>query len=787
VRSIALAFVFGVWLLQQQSGLPSLDWALFLLPAAGTWHVLRHRYQTAAKLLAIAIATAAGFFWAAAVAQHRLSAVLAPEWEGRDIELVGVVAELPRTLERGERFLFDVEQVLTPQAYVPGRISLTDYVAGYRQAAPSTHTSRFHAGERWRLVVRLKRPHGSYNPGGFDFEVWALERNIRATGYLRQDAAPQRLRGMVWKPAYVIERLREGIRDRFRDVLGGKPYEGVLRALAIGDDSGVTRDDWKVFQRTGIIHLISISGLHVTMVSGLVCALVYGGWRRTSRLVLWLPARKAAVLAGFVAALGYAMLAGFSVPTQRTVFMLAVVAAALAANRNIDIGLILCLALWAVTVLDPWAVLAPGFWLSFGAVAAMIYAASGRLGAPHWVVGAARAQWAVTLGLTPLLLAMFQQVSIISPLANAWAIPLVSLVVVPLTLLGALIPVDAILLAAHQLLAWGMSPLQAMSGLQGAVWQQHAPPVWTVLLAVLGALWLLLPRGFPMRWLGMPAMAPMFMLLPSAPGHGEMRVAVLDVGQGLAVTVQTAHHALLYDAGSRFGTDSDSGNWVIVPFLRQAGIGRLDGLIVSHDDTDHSGGVLSVLDAVDVGWFASSLPPSHVLLADVPHPRPCFAGQSWEWDGVRFDILHPRWESYAMTGFKDNYRSCVLKVTSPHGSMLLPADIERDAEAEMLERLPGSLDTDVMVVPHHGSKSSSSLDFLAAVSPAISIFTVGYRNRFGHPKAEVVARYRDLGSQLYRSDADGAVLIDFRRESLDVLAWRKARPRYWLAESADAR
>jgi competence protein ComEC len=786
VRSALLAFVTGAWLLQQQALLPDLLWGLLLLPAVATIWWLRRRVFLARYLL-IFCALAAGFFWASLLAQSRLSNALPPEWEGRDIELVGVVADLPKQQERGERFLFDVEQVLTPQAHVPARVSLAFYAAGFREKAPDVIDSRFHPGERWRLTVRLKRPHGSYNPNGFDFEAWALERNIRATGYLRKSENTQRLRGMVMRPAYVIERMREGVRDHFNDALAGQPYEGVLRALAIGDDSGISRADWQVFVRTGINHLMSISGLHVTMVSGLFFALAYGLWRRVPRLALRLPARKAAALVGVFAALGYALLAGFAVPSQRTVYMLTVVALALWWGRNVAVSLVLRWALFVVTLIDPWAVLSPGFWLSFGAVAVMVYAGSGRLARDHWLRQAAHTQWAVTLGLTPLLLALFQQVSIVSPVANAFAIPVVSLVVVPLTLLGAIIPIDAILLAAHQVMAWCMVLLQWMSALPDAVWQQHAPPLWTLPPALLGVLWLLLPRGFPARWLGLLACAPMFLMLPVAPEQGELRVAVLDVGQGLAVVAQTAHHALLYDAGSRFSADADSGSVVVVPFLRGAGIARLDGFIVSHDDIDHSGGAASVLDAVPVGWFASSLPTGHEILAQAPQARPCFSGQSWQWDGVRFDMLHPTWESYGADKLKDNYRSCVLKVTSANGSLLLPADIEREAEAELLEGQPYALAADVLVAPHHGSKTSSTEAFLRQVNPSVAAFTVGYRNRFGHPKEEVVERYRILGSRLYRSDTDGAVLLDFGRHGIAVQTWRRTRPRYWLAESQDAR
>jgi competence protein ComEC len=707
-------------------------------------------------------------------------------WEGQDIQVVGVVADLPRPQERGERFQFDVEQVLTPGAHVPAVISLAYYAAGYRENVPDSFSGKFHPGERWRLTVRLKRPHGSYNPGGFDFELWSLERNIRATGYLRKADGNKRLRAMVWRPSYVIERLRENVRSHFQDALADRPYAGILTALAIGDQSDITRSDWQVFVRTGINHLVSISGLHVSLVSGLFFALAYALWRRVPRLALRLPARKAAALAGVLTALCYALMAGFAIPAQRTFYMLTVVAAALWWGRSISFSLVLCWALFVVVLVDPWAVLSAGFWLSFGAVAVMVFAGSGRLARSHWLRETAHAQWAVTLGLIPLLLALFQQVSIVSPIANAFAIPVVSLVVVPLTLLGAVVPVDAILLLAHQVMAWCMVLLQWLSGLPDAVWQQHAPPAWTIPIAMMGVLWLLLPRGFPARWLGVMPCLPMFLLVPKMPVSGELYVAVLDVGQGLSVVAQTAHHALLYDAGPRFSADSDSGSWVILPYLRNVGIRRLDGLIVTHDDLDHSGGAASVLDAVPVGWFASSLPSGHELLVNAPAPKPCFAGQRWQWDEVQFEMLHPTWASYALSNLKDNDRSCVLKITSPNGSLLLPADIEHDAERELLDRQSDSLAVDVLVAPHHGSKTSSTEAFLVAASPSIGIFTVGYRNRFGHPKPEIIERYRALGSRLYRSDEDGAVLLDFAADGIGIKTWRAAKPRYWLAESMDA-
>ncbi len=786
MRSNILAFVAGIWLLQQQPALPGLAWG-WLLPvvllaawrlpaAAGLPLALARRALFGGFFLAL------GFFWAALMADIRLSDALPPQWEGKDIQLVGVVAGLPRHGERGTGFEFDVERVLTPQAVVPHHIQLAWYSRGFRDRREAA-VGEVRPGQRWRLTVRLKRPHGNANPYGFDYEAWLLERNIRASGYVRQEDGNRRLAEHVYRPGYIVEMLRERVVRRFQAVLGERPYAGVLKALAVGEQNAISPEQWKVFLRTGVNHLMSISGLHVTMISSLAFALVYGLWRRSQILTLRLPARKAAAVAGALAALLYALLSGFGVPTQRTLYMLSVVAAALWLGRARSASSVLALALLVVVLLDPWAVFAPGFWLSFGAVAVILYVGVGRIGRLYWLREWANVQWAVTLGLMPALLLMFQQVSIVSPLANAFAIPVISLGVVPLTLAGAILPLDFPLLLAHQVMAWCMAALEWLSQMPDAVWQQHAPPVWTALAAAVGVLWLLLPRGFPARWVGAVGLAPMFLALPAAPGHGALWVTVLDVGQGLAVVVRTQSHALLYDAGPRFGEEADSGNRIILPYLRGSGVKRLDGFIVSHDDVDHSGGAISVLDGIPVAWLASSLPDASPIPAHAGRVLHCVAGQGWEWDGVRFDLLHPDAASYRDADLKDNARGCVLKIASPYGSVLLTADIQRDTEARLLERAPEALPATVLVAPHHGSKSSSSEAFVRRVNPALVVFTVGYRNRFGHPKKEVVQRYRALGSRLYRSDRSGAVEVRFDGPSgATASAFRETGRRYWWAQ-----
>jgi competence protein ComEC len=661
--------------------------------------------------------------------------------------------------------------------------------------------------------LRLKQPHGSSNPHGFDFELWALENNVRAVGYVNSKAHNKRLDRLAGGFNYRIQHWREWVRDRFDATLSAAPYAGVLTALAIGDQSSIPQEQWQVFTRTGVNHLMSISGLHITMLSGLAFALAYWLWRRSVRLTLLLPARKAAALFALLVALGYALLSGFAVPAQRTVYMVAAVAVALLLNRNFSLGQILSIALLGVLIPDPWSIMSPGFWLSFGAVALILYVTAYRLKPSHWLrkgdgeavghpsayplrvlVEYGRVQWAMTIGLIPMLLALFQQVSLVSPIANAFAIPLVSLVVVPLTLLGAVLPTyfsGAPLWLAHTVMAWTMALLEWLNSLPQAVWTQHAPQAWSIAVGMLGAVVVLLPRGFPARWLGFILMLPMFLNTPPAPAEGSLRLIIFDVGQGLAVAAQTRHHALLYDAGPDFSGGADSGNRILIPALRASGISKLDGLILTHDDTDHTGGAASVMQAMPIGWLSSSLPDGHPLLQQTtlsPTPSPasgigelkrCMDGQSWQWDGVQFEILHPDAGSYALTKISDNNRGCVLRISTANQHILLTADIEKTSEMELLKEHRDELPAALLVVPHHGSKTSSTNEFVAAVRPDYAVFTAGYRNRFGHPKRKIVRRYADSGAALLRSDEDGAILVEMNARGLQVERYRKTHRRYW--------
>lgn len=796
MRLAILSFALGVWFLQRQSALP--EWGVLGVLAAvsagltfgagmtpatrasASTEMLGHhaalrrrrRWRLVAACLAAAIA---GFVWAAALAQWRLADRLPAENEGRDIRVSGVVAGLPQAFENGVRFDFEVEQA---EAGVPSKISLAWYHGWRLEEGDEWHVRQeVHAGERWQLTVRLKRPHGNLNPHGFDYEAWLFERGVRATGYVRAAEDNRRLDAFVAQPGYAVERLRERIRERFFRSLPEHDYAGVLVALAVGDQRAIDGGLWQVFARTGITHLMSISGLHVTMVAALGAWLVSFVWRRRPDLMLRLPAQKAAAAAGWATAFAYCLVAGFGVPAQRTLYMLSVVALALWSGRAASGSRVLALALLAVLLADPWAVFSAGFWLSFGAVALLFYTGAGRIAPGRRLAEWGRAQWAVTLGLLPALLALFQQFSLVSPLANAVAIPLVSFIVTPLALAAAALPFDLPLVAAHQVLAGLMMFIEWLADLPLAMWQQHAPPPWAVALAMLGCVWLLLPRGFPARWNGVFLLLPLMLSAPPRPAEGELRLTVLDVGQGLAVHAQTAGHDLVYDTGPQFSPDANSGNRILLPYLRAAGVRRLDGLILTHQDKDHSGGALSLLDGLPVAWTASSLPAEHPF-REAPGHRPCVDGQAWEWDGVRFEMLHPDAAGYAAARQKSNDMSCVLKVTAAHGSALLTGDIETISELALSKRHGARLRSDVLLAPHHGSRTSSSPEFIAAVGADTVIFPVGYRNRFRHPNAEVWRRYEATGARLLRTDRDGAVTAELAA-SAGLTLQRETRRRYW--------
>lgn len=787
MRALAIGLVAGACWLQTSAALPplSLAWlmllgALLLLPASRRLANCHAALPIAGCLLAGMLA---GFAWSAILAGQRLSDSLPAELEGQDMLVVGVVDSLPQRFERGLRFQLRVE---SPQT-IPSRLALSWYAQeSGPQALPALRP-----GERWQFKLRLRRVHGNANPHGFDYEAWLLEQGVRATGYVRE-AEPgvhRRLDAFVPGVRPAVERARDHLRERMLHALAGQAYAPVLVALVIGDQRDISRDDWTVFAATGVGHLVSISGLHITMVAGLFAGLTGFLWRRSfftaAQLPLRLPAQKAAALAGALCALLYVALSGFGVPAQRTLYMLVVVALAVWSGRATAVTQVLAAALAAVILLDPWAVLWPGFWLSFGAVAVILFASAGRVanlqtqsGWRQTLSHAARTQWAVSLGLVPLTLLLFSQISLVSPLANAVAIPVVSFVVTPLSLLGSVLPAPLhgwVLSMAHAVLALLATWLEWLAAWPWARYSAAAPNIWLFVLALAGTAWMLAPRGWPHRAAGLLLWLPLLLNPAQSPPRG-MVLTAFDVGQGTAVLVETANHRLLYDTGPWYSPEADGGNRVLLPYLKGRGINWLDAMVISHNDNDHSGGALSLLREVGVGSMLSSLEWRSSIIAAASHHHRCVAGQRWEWDGVRFEMLHPDSAVYQTSG-RPNTRSCTLKISTGAHAVLLPGDIEKAQETALIKS-GLALGADVLLAPHHGSGTSSTPGFLAVVQPKLAIFQVGYRNRYRHPKAEVWDRYGEAGIERRRTDQTGALRLEFDQE-LRVWGWREQVPRYW--------
>ena len=771
-----------------------------LLTGVMLWRLPRRPWQTAAVALCAALAMWGLCGVRASLFQAR---ALDPALEGRDLRVAGVVAAMPQVSDAGLRFRFEVETALLEGRAVrlPPLLELSWYATGWRAGdappEPQRDSAALRAGQRWDFVVRLKAPHGARNPQGFDYELWLWEQGVQATGYVRAGPkdVPPRLVSEGWR--HPVEQWRQRVRDAIVQRLAWpgapQPQEpdraraaGVVAALVTGDQRAIDRTDWDLFRATGVAHLMSISGLHITLFAWIAVAAVGWLWRRSARLCLWLPAPSVALAGGVLLATGYALFSGWGVPAQRTVGMLAVVALLRLAGRRWPWQQVWLLACAVVVLADPWALLQAGFWLSFVAVGVLFasdFVAHGDrpLGVAGRLKGFLREQWVVTLALTPLTLLLFGQVSVVGALANLVAIPWVTLVVTPLALAGMLwAPLWS---AAAASLAPLIALLQALAAWPGAVVSLPAAPLWAGVAAVAGGTCLALRWPWQWRLLGLPLLLPALCWQPERPAPGQFELLAADVGQGSAVLVRTATHALLYDAGPRYGPNSDAGQRVLVPLLRTLGE-RVDQVMLSHRDADHVGGAPAVLAAQPGAALSGSIAGEPGLQA-LRAVTPCQAGQRWQWDGVDFEVLHPQPQpAGAQKSVRSNALSCVLRITSAQGgAALLVGDIEQAQEQALLAS-GAALAAEVLLVPHHGSKTSSSAAFIDAVAPRTALVQSGYRNRFGHPAPEVARRYRERGVALVASPACGAAHWS-SQEPGRVRCERAERPRYWQHTPGD--
>ena len=842
-----LGFVVGVAVQLQQAALfEPLSYAAVAIAAlVGIGWLLRRATQPGlAWLLALVLASllsaTVGYGITGLRAAAFASTSLDPALEGQDIDVTGQVVAMPQFGEDGVRFRFAVlsAQLKGKTVALPPQIYLGWYSGfGLRPAKAATgadgdaeppefslelqrQPQPLRAGEHWQMTVRLKAPHGNSNPYGFDYELWLWEQGIQATGYVRtgkSDAPPQRLAQTWSKP---VERARQHVREAIFERVDNRQLAGVIAALVVGDQNAIERADWDIFRATGVAHLMSISGLHITMFAWAASLFIGWLWRRSATLspalCHALPASTAGAIGGLVLAALYALFSGWGVPAQRTVWMLATVVLLKTSARQWPWPLVWLLAMAVVVVLDPWALMQAGFWLSFvavgvlfasgssaggrenkqsamnsGAASPSIYWARGTnkdeskpkirfVTAPAAALGAnlmktLREQWVITLALTPLSLLLFNQVSVIGLLANGVAIPWVTLVVTPLAMLGALwSPVwDAAALGVEVLTLL----LQWLASFSWASISVAAAPLWCAAFGVLGGALLVMRLPLHFKVIGIPLLLPVLLWQPARPVAGQFEILGADIGQGNALIIRTASHTMVYDTGPKFSRESDAGNRVLVPLLRAMGE-KIDTLMLSHRDLDHIGGANAVLAMQSQARLVSSLEDGHELQS-VRKSERCVAGQSWAWDGVDFEVLHPQASDYDSVA-KSNAMSCVLRISNGTRTALLAGDLEAAQELRLVAS-PGStfkLKADFLLMPHHGSKTSSTGAFLDAVQPQFALAQAGYRNRFNHPVQSVLQRYADRQIRVIQSPLCGAA--NWRSEAPDVaLCHRQQSMRYW--------
>jgi competence protein ComEC len=754
----ALAFLVGdIWV----QSLPVLDLPHLLVPVVTAALLLALPLNRRCFSMPVIVAFLLGFVWTTINARAHLQHDLNPSLEGQDVVVTGHVASIPQLESYGVRFAFVVEHAAVG---LPPRIELSWYEpAGV-----------VHAGERWQLQVRLKRRRGFANPGGFDYEAALFREGIGATGYVRESRINRRL-GRV-RDDYVLK-ARAALTEAIAAAIPEAPMQGVVRGLAVGDQQAIGSAAWQVFARTGTSHLMAISGFHIGMVAWLFAWL-------GSRLVL-LPAAQRRrwtapdlrAIFGMSAALGYSLLAGMSVPTQRTLLMLAVYFGAGLLRREINVWQGFGLALLLVLLVDPFAPMAAGAWLSFGAVAVILLNQVGRARRASGWRGFLSMQLVVSVGMVPLLLGSFGSLSLVSPLVNLLAIPVFTAVLVPLVLIG------CVLLVMHPALGgWWLqwvaraldyvfAGLQWAAGLPWANWYAPQADVWAMGLLVLGTIMMVLPWLWPLRVSGLCCCLPALCWQPAVLPEGGFTLTTLDVGQGLAVVVQTRTHALLYDTGPKFQSGRDTGELVVLPYLHAQGIRQLDVLMISHGDDDHAGGMHSVLTGLPVKQL---LPGPSVAVA--VQRANCQRGQHWQWDGVTFSVLHPGPGSEYNS---DNNQSCVLRISAPGGSALLLGDVEKRIERELNDA--GLIArTTVVEAAHHGSRSSSTEALINSTRPEWVVFSVGYRNRWGFPRPEVLADWRASGAQTESTVDAGAITLALLPDRpVIVQRYREQRRRYW--------
>lgn len=703
------------------------------------------------RLLLLFVGFSCGLFWVMLFSTLHLDHRIDKSVEGKDISIKGTVTSIPMIDQNNVSFNFKTDDFNQQKRKL--NLKLTWY---------ETQTY-LQAGETWRLTVRLKRPHGFMNPGGFDYEAQLFEENIAATGYVVN--TPDNYQLSATKYSYPITKLRQTIQTAVTAHFSHDSLVGFLPALLVGSRQYITQPQWQVLRATGTNHLIAIAGLHIGLVAGFIFVMISFLWRQSYHLTLLIPAKQIAAIFSVFSALCYSFLAGFPIQTQRAMIMLSILLFVVLIKRHLLPWQTYFYALIIVLILNPLNVVMAGFWMSFVAVAVIIYGMQGRLSnrGIWWEWG--RVQYVIMIGLIPVTMFIYHETSSVGLMANIIAVPWFAFVIMPLCVLSLFF-----FMFSHQLaylclwlvlrnlhILWAI--LTFLSQQTISLWHPANLSIITLISASIGILLLLASKGFYCRELCIIFFLPLFFSPKNVPQSGDIWFTLLDVGQGLSAIIQTKNHTMIYDTGPKFSENFNAGDAVIIPYLQVNNIWRINTIMISHGDSDHIGGSFAIIKSLSVNQILTIVPQRFQS-----HAAFCYAGERWVWDDVTFEVLWPMQGDY----FNDNNSSCVLKVSNGKESILLTGDIQKPVEEKLIEQYQTELHSTILVAPHHGSKTSSSFPFINAVKPTFVLYGVGYRNRFHFPNKSVVNRYHLVGVTQYQTSDAGAIMFKISQNKLIV-------------------
>ncbi len=766
----ALNFLFGIVVFSQKSTISFSNFDLLIGILLIITLILLFKFYK--KLFFALLLFVLGFLYMGIHSHNTLSNNIGLNYLNKHITVVGNITNLVKS--KGHKTSF------TLSTYKP-------FTANIKLSWYGKNQPKLQAGETWRLRVKLKNNNGLKNKIGFDYEKSLFINNIDATGYV-----------IIKNPAInkfiklsnqnIINQARQKIKNTLNPYLAKLENGNIIYALISGDRAGISSEEWEIFRQTNTSHLTVVSGLHIGIISGFVFFIALFFYKLCSRCCLRIPAQIFASYAGIISAITYALLAGFSVSTQRASVMAITVFASIISKKHYPIWDLYAYALFAVLIIEPLSALSIGFWLSFIAVALILYGVKAYKNLSK-IPRMLSIQLLISFAMLPILLWFFSGFGFSSFIANTIAIPIVSFIALPSSLLGAI----SALLDFNLLTNWlfyiadyslyiiieVLEYLKNINIFNNKLYYNYGiESIWQLLLIIICFVIIFLPKGLKFRRFGFISLLALFSYNKSL-GFEDNKfiVEVMDSGQGLAIIIQTKNHNLLFDTGFSSVSGFNIGDSVIMPYMFKKNIRKIDTVIVSHSDNDHIGGLKYINKQIAIGEIFTSTPKQVQKIVNINNIKTCDKGQNWVYDNINFSILHPN-KSYKLTNKKTNNNSCVLKISNGKYSILITADIEKNAEKYLIKNASKKLKADILLVPHHGSNTSSTYDFLIAVSPTIAINSSGYSNRFSHPSDKVLSRYNALNIPLYDTQCSGQITLSIG-DDIIINEARKDNKNYW--------